>query len=115
MSADELESRIRALIAHQTGVSPEQITAEADVVDDLRLYGDDVWELFEEFGKRFSVRMDDFRWYHHTGPEGCNPLWLFYKPWWARKTHVPVRLGDLVESARQGVWVVRYPEHERRA
>ena len=115
MSADDLESRIRALIVHQTGVSPAKLTAETDVVDDLRIYGDDVWELFEAFGKQFSVRVDGFRWYHHTGPEGFNLLWLLFKPWWARKTHVPVRLSDLVASAQQGVWAVRYPEHERQA
>ena len=115
MSADDLESRIRTLIIRQTGISPEKITAETDVVDDLRIYGDDVWELFEAFGKQFSVQMDGFRWYHHTGLEGCNPLWLLFKPWWAKKTYVPVRLGDLVASAQQGVWAVRYPERECQA
>jgi hypothetical protein len=86
-----------------------------DIVKDARIYGDDVWELVEDFGKQFHVEMRDFRWYHHSGPEGCNPLWLFYRPWWARKTHVPIRLADLIESARSGVWCIRYPEDEREA
>jgi hypothetical protein len=82
------------------------------VVNDSGIYGDDVWELVDEFAKRFSVRMDGFRWYHHSGEEGCNPLWLLVKPWWARKTHVSIRLSDLVASARTGEWCVQYPPSE---
>src|SRR3954462_15694735 len=110
MSAGDLEDRIRALVAEHTGVGPEKIRPETDVVDDLRIYGDDVWELVEAFSREFSVEMAGFRWYHHSGPEGCNPLWLFSPPWWARQAHVPIRLSDLVESARRGTWAVQYPE-----
>ncbi len=112
MSVDDLEDRIRALVAERTGVSPETIQLDTDVVDDLRIYGDDVWELVETFAEEFSVEMGGFRWCHHSGPEGCNPLWLLFPPWWARKKHVPIRLGDLVESARRGVWAVQYPEDQ---
>lgn len=54
--------------------------------------------------------MRTFRWYHHSGPEGCNPFWILFPPWWAKKVHVPIRLSDLVESARRGARAVRYPE-----
>jgi hypothetical protein len=110
-AVDGLEQRIRTFVHEQTGL-PHDMAPGTDVVDDARIYGDDVWELVEEFARRFNVRMDGFRWHHHSGPEGCNPLWLVFKPWWAHKTHVPIRLSDLVESARRGVWVVRYPPSE---
>jgi hypothetical protein len=110
---DDLEDRIHALVAEQSGVSTERIRPETDVIDDLRIYGDDVWELLEKFGKQFHVEMQGLRWYHHSGPEGCNPVWLLFPTWWAGKTHVPIRLSDLVESARSGVWAVKYPEEER--
>jgi hypothetical protein len=82
-------------------------------VGESSIYGDDVWLFVLNFSERFKVNVDGFRWYHHTGPDGCNPLWLFYRPWWARKTYVPIRLADLLESARRGRWSIEYPENER--
>jgi hypothetical protein len=112
---DDLEQRVRAFVHEQISWLPLDRAPSTDVVDDAHIYGEDVWDLVEEFSKRFGVRMDGFRWYHHTGPEGCNPLWLVFRPWWARKTHVPIRLSDLVESARRGEWCVQYPPGEAEA
>ena len=113
MIDDNLEFRIRALIAKSTGFALEKITSTTDAVRDTRIDGDDIDELVAEFGQQFRVDVSGYRWYHHGGPEGCNPLWLFYKPWWSRKTYVPMRICDLVESARRGTWVIQYPEDER--
>ncbi len=108
---DDLEQRVRAFLHEHAGLSLD-ISLDADVVGDLGVSGDDLSSLIDKFAERFAVRIDGFRWYHHTRPEGCNPLWLLFKPWWARKTRVPIRVGDLVESARRGVWCVTYPPEE---
>jgi len=113
MPDDELEECIRSFIASEVGVAASRITSAIDVIDDLRMYGDDICDLVERFSEEFQVDVSAFRWYHHTGPEGCNPLWLIFKPWWARKTHVPIHLSDLVASARQHQWTIAYPENER--
>jgi hypothetical protein len=109
---DDLERRIREFVHEQLAWQPGD--ASADIVSDARIYGDDVWELIEEFGKRFNVRLDNFQWYYHSGPEGggCNPLWLFYRPQCERMAYVPIRLSDLIESACSGVWCVQYPGPE---
>ena len=109
---DDLEQRVRAFVHEQVPWLPLNMAPGTDVVDDAGIYGDDVWQLVDDFATRFAVRMDGFRWYHHSGEEGCNPLWLLVKPWWARKTHVPIRLSDLVASARGGEWCVPYPPSE---
>ena len=113
MSDDDIEQRVREFVRKQLGFKRKEIPDSFDVVDDASIYGDDVWELVEDFSKEFRVQVTDFRWYHHTGPEGCNPLWILFPPWWARKTHVPIRIIDLIESARSGMWTVQYPENER--
>lgn len=110
----ELEQRVRDFVHEQIPWLPEDMAPGADVVQDARIYGDDAWEFVDVFAERFGVRMDGFRWYHHSGPEGCNPFWLVFKPWWARKPHIPIRLVDLVESARSGQWTVRYSPDEQR-
>jgi hypothetical protein len=116
MTDDELELRIRSFVAHEIGVDVAQIariSPTADLVDALSIYGDQVFDLVENFGEEFEVDVSDFRWYHHSGPEGCNPLWILFKPWWHRKTHVSLRLADFIESARQKRWTIAYPENER--
>lgn len=109
MESDELELRVRAFVAEQLPWLPPDFAEETDVIEVGQIYGDDVWDLVEEFGKRFEVDMTGFRWEHHSGPEGCNPLWLISRPWWSRVTYVPIRLVDLIESARRGKWFIRYP------
>jgi hypothetical protein len=106
---DDLEQRVRAFVREHIGWLPLDMDPNTDVVDDSGIYGDDVWDLIDDFAKRFNVRMDGFQWCYHSGPEGCNPLWLIFPPWWSRKSHVPIRLADLVESARRQEWSVTYP------
>ncbi|MGC9943235.1 MAG: DUF1493 family protein [Verrucomicrobiota bacterium] len=116
MNDDELELEVRAFVAKTVGLPLSKIISTTDVVDDAKIYGDDVFQLVEGFGERFHVDVTSFRWYHHTGPECVsivtNIRSLFSKPWWARKTYVPIRLSDLVESAKRGAWVIQYPERE---
>ncbi|MDG3007885.1 DUF1493 family protein [Paludisphaera mucosa] len=114
MEPDDLERRVRRLVAEQLPWLPRGTPEQADLVVAARIYGDDVWEFVEDFSKQFEVDMTGFRWEHHSGPEGCNLLWLLDPPWWSRVPHVPIRLADLVDSARRRTWCIRYPGQEAR-
>lgn len=115
MSNDDLELEVRKSVAEMVGLPLRKIITTTDVVEDTRIYGDDVFELVDGFAKRFHVDIASFRWYHHTGPECVGLLTqirsLFSKPWWARKTYIPIRVSDLVESATRGARIIQYPEH----
>lgn len=113
VASDELERQVREFV-HAESLLPVDFPGDEDLTVAAGVVGDDLADLVLAFGRRFSVDLRSFRWYHHTGPEGCNPLWLLYRPWWARKTHIPIRLADLVESAKDGVWSVKYPDEEHR-
>ena len=101
------------IVAEQSGIARDKLTDDTRIFEDLHLDGDDVVELVEQVATTFGVDMASYRWYHHHGPEGCNPLWLIVRPWWMRKTHIPIRVADLIEAARTGVWPLAYPESER--
>ena len=114
--ADDLKDRIRIFLAEETGANNlEEIDDGMDIVNGLKIYGDDVWELMKNFGQKFNVDMNNFRWYHHSEPEGFDLRWIFRKPWWEKKTHVAIRINDLVESAKQMKWDLNYPEEEKEA
>lgn len=110
---DDLTQRVLDFVAREAPVVREQVTPSLDIIGETGIWGVDVDDLVEDFGKEFGGDVSNYRWYHHTGPEGWYPLWLFYKPWWARKTRVAITVQALVDSARAGVWILRYPEHER--
>jgi Protein of unknown function (DUF1493) len=88
------------------------LNGDTDVVAQGKIGGDDLWDFIEEFAEEFQVDMTGFRWYHHSGPEGCNPIWLLFPPWWVGKTQIPIRVGDLIRSAQARVWSIEYPREE---
>lgn len=111
----DFRETVLQIVAEQSGVKREKLDDDTRIGEDLHLDGDDVVELVEKVATTFRVDMTNYRWYHHHGPEGCNPLWLIVRPWWIRKTHIPLRVADLIEAARTGVWPIVYQESEREA
>ena len=111
----DVRETVIQIVADESGVRPEKLTDQTRIVEDLYLDGDDVVEIVERVSTTFNVDVANYRWYHHHGPEGCNPLWLIVRPWWMRKTHIPIRMADLIEAANTKVWPITYPESEREA
>jgi hypothetical protein len=108
MSAPDLVDAIRRFVALQAGVPVEKVTLETRLNEDLGVDGDDMDEIVEAFGREFRVDVSGYRWEHHADPEGCNPLWIVFRPWWTRVERIPIHLRDLVASAEGGVWAVKY-------
>src|SRR5687768_5157165 len=111
----ELRETVMQIVADHSAAARDKIRDDTRIVEDLHLDGDDVVELVERVATTFGVDLANYRWYHHHGPEGCNPLWLIFPPWWMRKTRIPIRVSDLIEAARSRVWPIAYPESEREA
>ena len=111
----DVRETVIQIVADQSGVRPEKLTDRTRIVEDLYLDGDDVVEIVERVSTTFNVDVANYRWYHHHGTEGCNPPWLIVRPWWIRKTHIPIRMSDLIEAANTKVWPITYPESEREA
>ncbi len=105
-----LTDRIRHCVADFTCVEPDTITLDTTLQGDLHLYGDDIDDLIASFSDNFEVDMAGYRWYHHTGPEGFNPLWVFRRPWWDKKKKTPIRVDDLLRSAAEKKWTISYDD-----
>jgi len=130
--SEDLEERIKALVAEHTGERLGRITLETRIRDDLPCDGDDAVDLFEAFAKEFEVDLSGIQWTKHFHSEtdlGCMPLgcitplgWLFVFLAWivrGKKAYyyvfpaadplVPVTVRDLVEAAKAKQWVKTYP------
>jgi hypothetical protein len=110
----KLEDRVRLFIARKFEREPAQIPRDWDLVSYLRIYGNSVRDLVEQFGGEFQVDVTGFRWFYHTGPPGCLPRWLFRNRWWLQAPDVPIRLTDLVKSAETHTWAITYPTRRDR-
>ena len=113
LPASDPRETVIDIVAKESGTAREKLRDETRIVEDLHLDGNDVAELVERVAATFKIDMTNYRWYHHHGPEGCNPLWLIFPPWWMGKTRIPIRVADLIEAARTGMWPIEYPESQR--
>ena len=109
---DQLEASLRSFVKEQLALSHCDFVHDFDILRYARIGGADAADFIEAFAKQFRVRIDHYRWYHHGGPEQINPAWIFFKPWWEKKIHVPIRLQDLISTAETGEWAVQYPAEE---
>ncbi|WP_210463772.1 DUF1493 family protein [Rufibacter roseolus] len=98
-------------VKDKTGV--EEVTAEADIENDLGCYGDDWDELIQEYASRYQVDMSSYLWYFHTDEEGhSNSIGrAFFKAPYERVTRIPVTPQMFLDFANKGKWDIPYPPH----
>jgi len=88
------------------------LSDDADLLEDLGIYGDDAFEFIERFVSKFDVRADSYRWYFHHGEEGHNIGGLFFAPPYRRVEHIPISLETLIEAVETKRWPIDYPAHQ---
>src|SRR6516225_8445920 len=105
IEAEDLQERVLAFVSEAADVSVERLTLGTRLEEDLGITGDDAVELLSGFAERFGVDMARLDIHKHFGPEGCNPLWLLYKPTWL-KSHgaYPVTIHHLIRVAEARRW-----------
>lgn len=71
----ELEERIVAFTAKETGMKAHRIALSSRLSHDLGIDGDDAVKFFDKYGKEFSVDLSALgdHWHQHFKPEGGGP------------------------------------------
>ena len=103
---------IISFIAKNQLIDSTRIKPTSDLCRDLGIYGDDFFELIEEYEKIFEVDMSRYLWYfHHQEEVSAGIGGLFFKPPYERVNHIPVTPLVLLEAANRKSWHIEYPEH----
>lgn len=104
---DEVHDKVLGLISRMV-CAKNPIPLSASINHDLRIDGDDAYELLVDIKKNFDVNFDamDFHRYFHDEPD-CGPLLYLWArlPWTkkeVRRDNLTVR--HLIEVAKAGVW-----------
>ena len=102
---EALSDRVRAAVARERAMPLHNVQLNDRLEEDLGMTGDDAVAFLAAFAKEFGVDLSDLDFDKHFGPEGCNPLWIFYTPAWL-KDHgqYPVTVDHLVRVAEGGRW-----------
>jgi hypothetical protein len=116
-----LEMEVMAFVAEETHYRLERINTTTRIADDIGCDGDDAYELFEAFARRFDVDLSGIQWNSHFASEGIPALGCLFtllhmigihihsssiEP---KKSYYPVTISDMVEAAKAKKWVYRYP------
>ena len=88
-------------IAAKTGLQPNAITSTSRLLHDLKIDGDDAEELLTEYSDAFQVDMTGFNFCEHFRSEPN----LFSLGLGSLNRFVPVRVAQLVRSARNRRWM----------
>ncbi len=119
-----LSERVIELVRRHVDCPPEKVTLGARLLEDLGVDGDDSGELLADFADTFRVDVSGYRWEHHFGTEGFDPVEALFRliprrwnrflgmsrPTWMRARHVPITVGDLAEAAEARRWLAQYPD-----
>lgn len=105
---DDTRDTVLRIVSECSAVPREDLRDSTRIVQDLNLDGDDVEEILERVAATFAIDMSMYRWDRHHGPEGCNPLWLIFRPVWLREPLIPIRIADIIEAATTRRWPIRY-------
>jgi len=75
-----LSEDIKGFISEQTGISAKRISKNSRLEKDLKIYGDDAFELIKAYSKRFDVDVSEFNIANYFSPEGGTFLYRLINP-----------------------------------
>jgi hypothetical protein len=99
---DSMESDVIEQIHIRSGIPRSQIALDAEVYEDLGVYGMDLWEIIDYLNRRHGVKFDDFRMHDYVPPE-VPFLWI-WKRLGRYNRFKSLTVGHLIEVARRGAW-----------
>lgn len=77
MESNDVFEDLKAFIAEETGHPVSKIGLDTMLEKDIRIYGDDIYELLQKYQQKYGVSLADFDYRAHFADEG---LWLIGTP-----------------------------------
>lgn len=91
-----------------SGVNGNLLSRNTRIVSDLRLDGDDVWDLINEINSKYSLNFEGFNFEKYfTDESKINSIFGILKKIFSKKdkaTFYEVTLGDIEDWIKRGYW-----------
>ena len=101
-------------LAEETGIKKGKIKPESTLLGDLKLDGDDAWELFESCQNKYGIDLSNFDFLSYFSNEPCRKgiIYLYrklkYKDEHVASKKLPITVSFLYKSCISRVWEPAY-------
>ncbi|WDE09373.1 DUF1493 family protein [Thalassomonas haliotis] len=105
-----MDDVVTHIISIETGVPQNQITENSTLLGDLKIDGDDAWDLFEQCHDKFELDLFDFDFNKYFRSEPCLKGFVYlYRKIKYRDEHVasnktPITVKQLIDACKKGKW-----------
>lgn len=97
--------KIKRLIRKSLGKNTTILSVSTRLYEDLKIDGDDAFELLKAFESEFDVDMTNFGYNNYFAPEGIDLIGVVLNILKKNKKKLlPLTLGDLEQAASRGKW-----------
>jgi acyl carrier protein len=104
---NDVFEKIKALIAEKTSVNESRLGRNTRLYEDLKIEGDDAFELLESFKEKFKVDMTDFNYNEYFSGEGIDLIGAIVSIFKRKKKRLKsITIADLEKAAVNGMWTV---------
>ena len=104
----DARSRLVALIAAETGVSPARLSDDTALADDLGVAGLDGADLLDAIGREFGIDLSVVDWPEYFGEESAfDPLGAIWRQFVMQRSQIAtpaLLISDLLRTVEAGEW-----------
>jgi acyl carrier protein len=101
-SMENILRDISVLINKHTGLKNTQFERSTRLYEDLKIDGDDAFELLKEFEKQYKIDMRDFKFNEYFSPEGIDVIGAIISWFKKRKKLKELTVGDIEQAIITG-------------
>ncbi len=105
-----MDDEIKLIVSNEANVSLEKVTENSTLLVDLKVDGDDAWEVFEQCHDKFKLDLTDFDFNQHFRSEPCfKGLVYLYRKMKYHDEHIaankiPITVKQLISACKKGKW-----------
>ena len=105
-----MDDEITQIVSNKTGIPQKQITENLTLLGDLKIDGDDAWEIFEQCQNKLNLDLTDFDFNKYFRSEPCfKGISYLYRKIKYSDEHIaankkPITVKQLIAACKKGKW-----------
>ena len=105
-----MDDEIKLIVSNEANVSLDKVNDNSTLLGELKIDGDDAWEIFEQCHSKYQLDLTNFNFSKYFRSEPClKGLVYFYRKLKYRDEHIaanklPITVKDLIAACKKGKW-----------
>jgi len=105
-----MDDAIKLIVSNEANVALDKVTDSSTLLGDLKVDGDDAWEIFEQCHDKFKLDLTGFDFNKYFRCEPCLKGFIYiYRKIKYREEHIaakkiPITVSQLIAACKNGKW-----------